>query len=300
MTGRRALVTGATGFIGSHLAQRLLRDGWDTAVIVRPGSDLAALKSIAGKLTVHEHDGTTGGMIALLKTAKPDIVFHLASLFLSQHRPEDMDPLIKSNVLFGAQLLEAMTAAGIRLLVNTGTSWQHYENREYSPMNLYAATKQAFETILQYYLETTPLKAITLMLFDTYGPDDPRPKLFHLLRKTAESREPLAMSPGEQLIDLVHIDDVVRAFSLAADRLSAGAVPRHESYAVSSGAPIKLRDLVELYAQITGTTVPRTWGGRPYRQREVMVPWTNGMALPNWTPRISLAKGLKSMGSSGL
>lgn len=295
MTARRALVTGATGFVGSHLARRLVQDGWELAIIVRPGSDQAILEDLFGRIAVHEHDGSTEGMIVILRETKPDIVFHVASLFLSQHLPQNIEELIRSNVLFGTQLLEAMTESGVHRFINTGTSWQHFESKEYSPVNLYAATKQAFETMLQYYLETSPLHAITLKLFDTYGPHDPRPKLFHLLRNTAMSGELLAMSPGEQLIDLVHVDDVVHAFLLAADRLFSGIGAEHESYAVSSGAPIRLRDLVALYEKVTGATVPVTWGGRPYRQREIMVPWSTGGRLPNWTPKINLAEGIKGM-----
>ena len=71
-----------------------------------------------------------------------------------------------------------MKEVGVKILVNTGTSWQHYENKDYSPVNLYAATKQSFEAILQYYVEVASLKAITLKLFETYGLDDPRPNFF--------------------------------------------------------------------------------------------------------------------------
>ncbi|MDA8101139.1 MAG: NAD(P)-dependent oxidoreductase [Nitrospiraceae bacterium] len=294
MTARRALITGATGFVGSRLAYRLVHDGWDVTIVVRPGSDRLLVKDFVGRLTVYEHDGTTVSMTSLVRQTGPEVVFHLASLFLSQHRASDIEPLIRSNILFGTQLLEAMAAADVRLLVNAGTSWQHYEGRAYSPVNLYAATKQAFETILQYYLETSSLRVITLKLFDTYGPGDPRPKLFHLLRRTAESRQPLAMSPGEQLIDLVHIDDVVNAFVLAAQRL-ASLPAGHETYSVSSGAPLRLRDLVALYEQVTGATLPITWGGRPYRPREVMTPWHDERPLPGWSPKISLEEGIRQL-----
>jgi nucleoside-diphosphate-sugar epimerase len=234
-------------------------------------------------------------MMALIRDASPDVVFHLASHFLAQHRPEDVTPLIRSNVLFGAQLLEAMANHGAFRLVNAGTSWQHYESRDYSPVNLYAATKQAFEDILRYYAEGGSLRAVSLNLFDSYGPGDPRPKLFTLLRRVAEQGEVLEMSPGEQLIDLVYIDDIVDCFVRAADRLLAGQVTCHERYAVTSGSPVKLRELVELYARVIGKPLPIAWGGRPYRPREVMVPWHTGMTLPGWQPRVGLAEGLARM-----
>jgi nucleoside-diphosphate-sugar epimerase len=149
---------------------------------------LALLEPLLSSITVHEFDGASSTMDEIVKRSNPDVVFHLASLFLSQHRPENVEPLIQSNLLFSTQLVEAMVNNGCKLLVNTGTSWQHFEDAHYSPVNLYAATKQAFEVILDYYVEAKGLALISLALFDTYGPGDPRPKLFSLLRKPRNRR----------------------------------------------------------------------------------------------------------------
>lgn len=292
---KKALITGATGFVGSHLARRLVNDGWDVHIIVRPSSKLEQLREAKDKVIVHRHDGTTEGMLAIMQEAQPEIVFHLASLFISEHQPKDVVPLIHSNLLFGTQLLEAMKAAKIDRLINTGTSWQHYQNEEYNPVNLYAATKQAFEDIIRYYIETSPLKIITLKLFDTYGPDDPRPKLFALLKKLAKDKRPLAMSPGEQLIDLVYIDDVVEAFIIAANRLLSGEVANHEIYAVSSGSLVELRELVGMFEECAGRKLKINWGGRQYRKREVMKPWSSYKTLPRWKPKVSLKDGISGI-----
>lgn len=289
---RTALITGATGFVGSHLSRRLVRDGWQVHVIVRPESCLEQLREAENAVVVHRHDGTTEGLLAIVEQARPEIVFHLASLFISEHQLKDVAPLIASNLLFGTQLLEAMKQVGVTRLVNTGTSWQHYQDEDYNPVNLYAATKQAFEDIVRYYLETTELKAITLKLFDTYGPDDPRPKLMNLLKRAAESGEVLAMSPGEQLVDLVYVDDVVEAFVVAAKRLTAGLVVNSENYALSSGKPISLRTLISNYCRTTDKHIEVVWGGRHYRNREVMLPWGKGTKLPNWEPLVNIDKGL--------
>lgn len=296
MTEQRiALVTGGTGFVGANLVRRLVRDGWETHVIVRPGSSLDMLSGVGQTIRVHVHDGSTEGLIEIIKLASPQVVFHLASLFLAQHTSQDIAPLIHSNLLFSTQLVEAMSVNGVRHLVNTGTSWQYFENKEYSPVCLYAATKQAFEAVLSYYVEVSALSAVSLQLFDTYGPNDPRAKLFTLLRKTARTGEALLMSPGEQWMDLVYIDDVLDAYLLAAERLLQDKVNRHEIYAVTSGQPVKLRDLVETYARITGQPLAVEWGARPYRPREVMVPWNKGEVVPGWQPQIELAAGIALM-----
>lgn len=291
---RVALVTGASGFIGGHLVHRLVRDGWTVHLVVRTHSDLDTLADLR-EVTIHVHDGSTAGLQEIVATAKPDTVFHLASLFLSEHRPADIDRLISSNLLFATQLAESMVQAGVSRLINTGTSWQHFESDEYCPANLYAATKQAFEAILRYYVEATPLRVITLKLYDTYGPGDRRNKLFCLLRQAGEREEPLLMSPGEQLIDLVHVSDVLDAFTKAAMLLSESNISGHEVFAVSSGAPLKLKELVEIYTSISGRPISVEWGGRPYRSREVMVPWHTGKALPGWRPKVSLHEGLRQL-----
>lgn len=289
---RVALVTGATGFVGGHLARRLVRDGWQVHILSRAGSRLPDALEFS-QIVSHVHDGSTDGLVRCVDQAKPDVVFHLASLFLSQHATKDVEPLMASNVLFGNQLLEAMKVNEVSLFINTGTSWQHYNNEDYNPVCLYAATKQAFEAILEYYVQACGIKAITLKLFDTYGPNDPRSKLFHLLNKAATSEDPLDMSAGEQLIDLVHIDDVTEAYVIAAQRLLKGNITEHECYAVSSGHPLPLKTLVELYAQMTKQKIPVNWGARPYRFREVMSPWNKGCLIEGWHPKIDLGKGLK-------
>ena len=294
MNPRKALITGGTGFIGSALCRRLVTDGWDVHLVVRNESAFSQLDGILDRITLGVHDGSTEGIQAILRKTKPTTVFHLASLFLVEHKPADIEPLIQSNIVFGTQLVEAMAANGVYELVNTGTSWQHFESHEYNPVCLYAATKQAFENILTFYVKVTPLRVITLKLFDTYGPNDPRNKLFNLLRRAAKTQVPLAMSPGEQLVDLVYLDDVVEAYLEAARRLSEPEV-QQEAYAVSSGSPIRLKELVQIYSRVTGIPVPVEWGHRPYRFREVMIPWNKGPSLPGWLPRTNIEEGIRRM-----
>jgi len=281
---KRALVTGATGFVGSNLARSLVNEGWHVDVIVRPASDLQIISDLDHRLNIHVFDGTIESMIDVMKQSNPDIVFHVASLVLSDHRSEQVEDLVHSNILFGVQLLEAMSKAGVQYLVNTSTFWEHYENKDYSPVNLYAATKRAFQDLLQYYVEAKGMNAITLKLFDTYGPNDPRPKLLNLLFSIAETGESLAMSPGEQEVDLVHIDDVVRAYKMAAKRLLDNKVDRHEIYGVSTGNPMSIKDLVKEVEQVTGKKLHVEWGARPYRDREVMEPYGKLDYLPDWKP----------------
>ena len=101
------------------------------------------------------------------------------------------------------------------------------------------------------------------------------------------------MSPGNQLLDLVYIDDVLEAFLLAIEQLSK--VDKLDSYAVSSTQRISLRDLIKIYSETVGRNVPVEWGGQPYRNREVLFPWTNHKIMPGWVPIVSLREGIKRM-----
>jgi nucleoside-diphosphate-sugar epimerase len=290
---RVALLSGATGFVGSHLARGLAERGWRVHGLVRASSDRSILEGVGASPELHELDGSTEGLCGILAEVKPDTVFHLASLFLARHEAADVEPLVRDNLLFGTQLIEAAGRSGVRRFVNTGTSWQHHDGRD-EPVNRYAALKRAFEHVVDAYVAMTPMRALTLKLFDTYGPADPRPKLLSLLLDAAESGETLPMSPGEQLIDLLHVDDVVEAFAVAAERLESLEDGRHESFALRSGRLVSLKELVSLLSA-AGAPASIDWGGRPYREREVMRPWSGGVVLPGWSPRLSLEEGLDAL-----
>lgn len=290
------LLTGATGFIGSQLAGALVAQGHAVAVVVRPNSKLDTLQALLPCLQVYTYDGSYANLIRALQRSQAELVIHVASLFLAQHQPQDVARLVESNLNFPAQLLEAMRELGVRQFINTGTSWQHYQSEAYSPVNLYAASKQAFEALLAYYVQAQDFKAITLKLFDTYGPGDTRPKLFSLLRKTARTGGTLKMSPGQQLLDLVYIDDVLEAYRLAMARLPEMAGAVSESYAVSNpAARLSLQALVQTYAEVVGRPVRVDWGGLPYRPREVLILWSANERLPGWQARVALADGIARM-----
>jgi len=290
---QRVLLTGSTGFVGHHLASALLNQGLEVHLLIRPNSNRARIQSLPGAPVIHVHDGTIRRMVRIVQQAAPDTVFHLASHIVAEHQGEDIEPLIASNILLGTQLLEAATRVATPYFVNTGTFFQHYEGRSYSPVSLYAATKQAFQDVLQYYVETTPVAAITLTLFDTYGPDDSRPKLLNLLLRAAKDGRPLLLSPGEQEVDLVFISDVVQAFFRAANILvTSGKEISGRSFSVDTGHRLPLREVVRIFECVTGYHLRIQWGARPYRPREVMTPW-KGETLPGWKPTVDLERGIR-------
>jgi nucleoside-diphosphate-sugar epimerase len=283
------LVTGATGFIGGAVARALAKRGAAVHAVLRTNSGVTGLDPAIAR---HLHDGSSEQLIDILQSVKPDCVVHMASLFLADHKPAQLGDLIQSNILFGTQLLEAMAHTGVRNFVNTGTSWQHDRHMDRAPVNLYAATKSAFDAILAYYKDAHGISQVTLKLFDTYGPGDTRRKLVGILMQAARSGETLDMSPGQQTIDLTHVDDVVCAFIAAID-LMAGSPDRLDAEYLVSGCRQTVRELVALVGEVTGRPLSVHFGGRPYRPREVMMPIDpEGRTLPGWSARIGLPEGL--------
>ena len=293
--GGSVLVTGATGFIGGHLVRRLLRQGTKVTVVVRPESDTSGLPEGVARIV---HDGTTTGLVEALRRVRPEIAFHLAARYVGEHTPDDIAGLVQDNVTFSTQVFEALASTECGGVVNAGTGWQHQTAAPDCPVNLYAATKQAVQAILAFYAGATSLRSVTLKLFDTYGPADRRPKLFSMLRRASEDGVPLRMSKGEQLVDLVHVDDVVNAFLVAAHRLTAAHAASCESFSVPAARRLTLHEVVEMYRTIAPHPPEVVWGGRPYRSREVMVPWS-GEPLPDWQPRVPLVDGLRSLFANG-
>lgn len=289
---RTALITGVTGFIGQRLARRLLGEGWTVHALLRG----APPTKMPGLIT-HHYAGRMEDVVNAVVAGSPDVTFHLASLYLADHRPEQVGDLVASNVLLTAQLAEALSISVDCRLINTGTAWQHHRGATYLPVNLYAATKQAGADLLRYYADGRGLSVITLKLFDTYGPGDTRRKLVQLLVEAAVSGRRLDMSPGEQRVDLTHVDDVVQAYVLAAELLCATATIE-ETFFVG-GDRLSVRELADRVASALARPVDARFGGRPYRAREVMEPVAAVPLLPGWRPATSLSDGIRALADSG-
>ena len=286
----KILVTGATGFIGRHLIKSLVNTN-EIHIIVRKESHIPFETE---KINIFYYDGSIEKLITYFKQEKFDGVIHLASLFLATHSTEEIAGLIGSNVQFATELLEACKISGVKWFINTGTFWQNYQNEEYNPVNLYAATKEAFEVIAKYYTQTSNLIFTTIKLNDTFGPNDTRNKVFNLWAKIAESGELLEMSAGEQMIDISYIDDVVSAYELLINHLGSDNAKKFKEkfFIVSSNERISLRELAILYEEATATKLNIKWGAKPYREREVMIPWNKGEMVPEWKQKYSLKEAI--------
>lgn len=267
---QKVLLTGATGYIGSNIAKALLNKGYEVHIIMRPHSKTDLLSDIEDKIKIYVFSGSTQELIDIFKEINPYLVIHLAALYIAEHTVEDIESMLNSNIYFGTQVLEAAANSGVKYFINTGTHWQNYNGEEYNPVNLYAAMKQAFESIIKYYIEISDMRSVTIKLIDTYGPFDPRPKIMTLLKRASESGDKLEMSPGEQELGLVYIDDVIRGFLLSIQAVQRLGPHMRASYVISPDKYYVLKDVVKIFEEVYGKKLNIVWGKRPYRKREIL------------------------------
>lgn len=282
------LVSGGSGFIGRHLLPRLAASGAAVHALLRPQSDAASLP--AG-VTVHRVDDPAK-LADLLTALKPSTCYHLATRYQHTAAPGDIPALLQANLVFAASFADAAARSGCSAFVNVGTASQLDEQGRYAPASLYAASKQAFEDMLAYFDRRAALPCATVLLYDTYGPGDTRNKLLSLMIAAAREDRRMALSPGEQEIDLLHVDDAVDGLLAAARALTDGAA-HPARYALSSGRPLSIRLLAEEIAEASGRAFPGDWGAKPYRDGEVMRVWKDGTPPPSWRPQRSLTDFLR-------
>lgn len=295
---KQIAVTGATGFIGSHLVRELVRNKESVSIIVRDRKKAKrCFSDMLNQISIYSMDDSIIHLAEFLKNQKITDVVHLATKYITQSNTEDISYLVEGNILFGMQVLEAMKLAGVKRIVNTASSWQHYQNKEYCPVNVYAATKQAFEDILRYYSHAEGIHAITLEIYDTYGEADNRSKLIPSWKRIGQTGEEILLSAGEQKLDYVYIEDIIAGIIKALQLLET--IPQNEyyekKYALSSDKIYTLREIATVFEQVYHTKLSIQWGEKPYRVREVMEPYRGLERLPGWKPKYTLEDGFQKM-----
>ena len=287
----KVLITGATGFIGQNLIRLLHFKGYEIHCIVRSNSDIS---SITVKVNFFKYDENIDSLIVFFQKEEFDGVIHLASLFLTSHTKDDISALISSNIKFGTELLQSCKESNVKWFINTGTFWQHYQNETYNPVNLYAATKQAFEDIAKYFTQTSGLIFTTLNLNDTFGANDTRNKIFTIWSEIAKTGEILQMSHGEQIMDICYIEDVINAYETLINYIESNPDDvKNKNFAIHSNERMSLKQLSKVFENAVNISLNIEWGKRNYREREVMLPWSDTLPLPGWKQKYSLREGIQ-------
>ena len=291
---KTAVVTGATSFLGGRLVKHLTSQGIRVHVIVRPESDNAKLpvNSIEG---IHVHDGSIEALVDIFSKLGPDTVFHIAGAYARDHVRGDVARLIDSNIRFGTQILEAMTACGVRDLVNAGSAFQHFHADGYRPFNLYAATKQAFIDIVRFYEDSRAISCLTVILPDIYGAGDWRPKLMNRLAEACVSGAAIDLIDKSTTMALLHVDDAAECLFLAGQNLveqdvSAAGV----EYSADEGGHYSLERIVAAFEVVSGREIRANWNAYALPERQITEPW-RGPSLPNWQLRVTLEAGIERL-----
>ena len=286
----RALVSGVTGHLGRELAAQLAAAGVEVHGLIR--QDTAFAQSRNDVVRLHQIDGSTERLVAIVREVRPDVVFHLAAVARREHHMADITPFITANVLFGAQLLESMRHSDCMRLVIAGSYLQHFNTDGYRAFNLYAATKQALEDIVAFYVDAFRLSAVRLTLPDIYSEHDTRSKLMTHVATAWATRTPLQLQSDEAWIDPLHVEDAAAACLRAAHLLETDLVARGSliRYSVTSGQDVSATQLVRLFETHGDRQIPIRRGIAWAGNRKIM-PW-RGETLPGWSARVALQEGI--------
>ena len=300
MTARRALVTGAAGFVGANLVRRLAADGHNVVAVGVPGGDDWRLDGVEGVEKRHADLTEAGAPSELLSSVEPEWVFHLAAHGAYSWQ-RDSHRIIATNSLATQALLEAAVACGAEAFVLAGTSSEYgykdhppAESEAVEPNSVYAASKAAATMLAMHAAAESDLAVSVLRLYSAYGPwEDPRRLIPRLVALGLDGRLPDLVDPSTAR-DFVAVDDAVEAFTLAAARDGGGGA----IYNVGTGRQTTLGEVVELVRDVLGVEEEPRWGSAAARDWDTTT-WVSDPSLIaaelGWRAETSLRDGLAAM-----
>lgn len=312
----KVLVTGAAGFIGSHLVDRLLEQGEEVVGFDDLSSGTMAnlhdaRSSRVGKFSFQRGDVTSNLLADVIKRQKPEVVFHLAAQV--DVRKSVSDPIHDAmiNIIGTVNLLQAASEAGVRKVVFTSSGGCIYgepdearlpvtEDQVYLPEAMpespYGVSKKVVLDYLRYFKAVQDLDYTALALSNVYGPrQEPASEVglegqvvAIFSRKMLGGRPCTIYGDGTQTRDFVYVDDVVSAFVAARDRGSGELVN------IGSGAELSVNELYSRLAELTQARFDPIYApGRPGELQRIVVDPSKAGAVLGWAPTVPLAEGLK-------
>lgn len=300
---KKLVITGATGFIGSHLLEELIKKHYDIVLLKRSTSDcwrICKTIELVDESQIYDVDKVSLDYI-FTKEQNIDCIIHLATRYIKDHsRISEVREMILSNILFPSEILENMRQNNIKYFINTGTFFEYEpknekicENSKKRPYNLYAATKSSFSNILKYYSDKYDIKSLDLKLFYPYGPKD-NFKLIPYILKNLLERQSFEMTPSEQRLNFTYVKDIVRAYILSLDNIEK-ITENYIDINIGHTETHTIKEIIEILEQLTGRYGLVSYT-KPYPKNEIFyVNCENKKAekLLGWKPRYDIYSGLK-------
>ncbi|OUR98783.1 hypothetical protein A9Q84_05055 [Halobacteriovorax marinus] len=271
----KALLTGATGFLGSHVAHMLHDQGYELVIIKRKTSSLSRISKIAEDVTFLDYNDE---LFEKLSCMNFDYFFHIATCYgRGGETPEEM---LEVNSLFPMKILKSLKEAP--KVVNFGTSLP-------SSVNAYAKTKNDF--VLDLREKYPELNLINLKLEHFFGPNDGKFVNF-LIKSISDGVEKIPLTEGTQVRDFIYYKDLLSALRLILKENLSGDIP------LGSGNSYILKDLIESIKETIGSSKTiLNWGEVPYRESEVMHSVADISILTSlgWSPKYSFEEGISEI-----
>ena len=291
------VITGSTGFLGRHFIDSDFARLHDIYRVVRAerfeqltSSEQKSKRYIRSSASVNEIMDFFG----LIQG--PINVIHLATQFSSQHLPCNVQPMLDTNVALPTKLAEALAQTRKDgLFLNISTLFQRFEGQEYSPLSLYASTKEAILRILDFYAQSKQMSVVDLTVGDMYGFGDVRPKLIPYLVRALINEEVVTVGSGTQVLSLLHVKDAVRALIAA---IELGRLENQNSVIRVGTVPLRyltVKELIELMQVISSRKFNIEFDGSRDRPREIYGPILNLFGVPGYSEGISIEEGLRDL-----
>lgn len=294
----RALVTGANGFIGSHLVERLLDEGARVAVVIRsqPGWRLTPwLDQIdVFKADILDYDT----LKQTIKEIQPQKVFHLAGVTSAGMSWAAMLHAYQVNFYGTMNLIRGLAGLICDRIVLIGSAAEYgdgpvpfREEQLPRPLTAYGASKSAVTTMAMMAQRYFNLPLVVIRPTLVYGPGQSEAFFIPQLIKAAMAGRDFDMTAGEQYRDYVYISDVIEALIKASENF--GAIG--ECINIGSGYAIKIKDIARLINRQMNEGARLHCGAIPYRQGEqwsYCADITRARAVLNWQPQVSFEEGI--------
>lgn len=294
-------LTGVTGFIGQNLMPMLIRECPDIEILTL-NVDVAKAEKLYPTIEYsrckHVHTTNLEQLIAF----NPELTIHLATVTTARNDTEIIKPMVAANIEFGVLLLDALTKCDhMRLFVNVG-SFAEYRLGPglFESAYLYTASKTAFRAFVDYYSKLAGFRYITVVPYSVYGGKMTVKRIMDYIYESMDSEIPVDMTPGEQVLDFIHVDDVAGFFTYVVNHMQKfySLDKNGEEFHLGTGYGTSIREVAAMMEDIVGKKCNINWGGRPYRNRDMMyavAPIAKNLTLIGWKTNISLKDGIGLM-----